>query len=169
MISHGFTFNGRFDDTRAYDFDRERWTELAPGRSPTGRALPPRLLPRRQRPARPVRRAGQRARARSATCGSIGDGAWTRLSDPPPAARRLYALAEAGPDAWIFGGAGRDDRVLDDLWRVDRETLAFERVRPDGPRPPAGPAAVMVADPTRRRLLLFGGEGPAPRSTTSGS
>ena len=87
----------------------------------------------------------------------LGDGRWTRLDDPPPAARRLYAAAQAGPDVWIFGGAGRDDRVLDDLWRVDRASLSFARVRPDGPGPSGRSGAVLVADPQRRRIVLFGG------------
>ena len=40
VISHGFTSNGRFDDTRAYDLDRERWVAISPdGRRPGERCL----------------------------------------------------------------------------------------------------------------------------------
>jgi hypothetical protein len=63
----------------------------------------------------------------------------------------------AGSDVWIFGGAGRDDGVLGDLWRADRASIAFTRVRPDGTPPAARSAAVIVADPLRSRILLFGG------------
>ncbi len=39
-ISHGFTFAGRFDDTRAYNLKTERWASIAPdGRRPGERCL----------------------------------------------------------------------------------------------------------------------------------
>jgi hypothetical protein len=158
VISHGFTFNGRFDDTRAYDFVHERWDDRTPeGRRPGERCLHDCF---RDADGRLVLYGGQDNERRA-----LGDlwleheERWSRRPDPRPAARRLYALAEAGPEAWLFGGAGLDDDALDDLWRIDRATLAFERVRPAGRAPAARSAAVMVADPIRRRLLLFGGEG----------
>jgi N-acetylneuraminic acid mutarotase len=155
VISHGFTFNGRFDDTRAYDVRRERWTADSPaGRRPGERCLHDCFL---DAAGRLVLYGGQDNGSRA--LGDLWrlDGGWARRDDPPPAARRLYAVAEAGSDAWVFGGAGRDDAVLGDLWRVDRETLAFERVRPDGTTPAARSSAMMVADPVRGRLLLLGG------------
>jgi Galactose oxidase, central domain len=157
VISHGFTFKGRFDDTRAYDFERERWASTGPdGRRPGERCLHDCFL---DAGGRLVLYGGQDNGARA-----LGDlwlshvDRWARQPDPPPVARRLYAVATAGSDAWIFGGAARDDRVLDDLWRVDREALTFTRVRPAGPTPAARSGAVMVADPSRQRILLFGGE-----------
>jgi hypothetical protein len=157
VISHGFTFNGRFDDTRAYDFGRERWLALTPeGRRPGERCLHDCFL---DADGRLVLYGGQDNGSRAlGDLWRLDDARWSRLADPRPAARRLYALAEAGPEAWLFGGASRDDQVLEDLWLIDRASLAFERVRPGGPTPAARSAAVMVADPVRRRLLLFGGE-----------
>lgn len=56
------------------------------------------------------------------------DGRWQRRDDPRSGARRPYAVAEAGPEAWVFGGLGADNEPLGDLWRIDRETLEPERV-----------------------------------------
>jgi hypothetical protein len=72
-------------------------------------------------------------------------------------------VSEAGSNAWIFGGAGEDGAVFDDLWRVDRETLEFERVAVVGDSPSARYAATLIADAARGRLLLFGGRGKAAR------
>ena len=160
VISHGFTSNGRFDDTRAYDLDRERWVVIGPdGRRPGERCLHDCFV---DADGRLVLYGGQDNGSRAlGDLWRLGDGRWTRLDDPPPAARRLYAAAQAGPDVWIFGGAGRDDRVLDDLWRVDRASLSFARVRPDGPAPSGRSGAVLVADPSRRRIAALRGDRPA--------
>jgi N-acetylneuraminic acid mutarotase len=156
VISHGFTSNGRFDDTRAYDFDRERWVAITPaGRRPGERCLHDCFLDASDRL---VLYGGQDNGSRAlGDLWRLGEERWTRSDDPPPSPRRLYAATQAGPDVWLFGGAGRDDRVLEDLWRVDRASLSFTRVRPDGPMPSGRSAAVLVADPLRRRILLFGG------------
>jgi N-acetylneuraminic acid mutarotase len=156
VISHGFTFNGRFDDTRAYDVERERWLAIAPdGRRPGERCLHDCFL---DAAGQLVLYGGQDDGSRAlGDLWRFGGERWTRLDDPSPAARRLHASTVAGSDAWIFGGAGRDDTVLGDLWRVDRGSLAFARVRPEGMAPPPRSAAVMIADPLRSRILLFGG------------
>jgi len=157
VISHGFTFRGRFDDTRAYDFPSGRWASVAPdGRRPGERCLHDCFT---TTVGRLVLYGGQDDR--NAALGDLWstrpDGGWSRSPDPRAAARRLYAVTEAGPHAWIFGGAGRDSSALDDLWRVDRTTLEFSRVRPAGRTPPARWAGTLVTDPVRGRLLLFGG------------
>jgi hypothetical protein len=156
VISHGFTSNGRFDDTRAYDVGQERWVTVAPdGRRPGERCLHECFL---DAAGRLILYGGQDDGSRAlGDLWRLDDERWARLDDPAPAARRLHAAATAGPDVWVFGGASRIDEVLADLWRVDRETLAFARVRPAGPAPAARSAASMIADPIRRRLLLFGG------------
>ena len=86
-------------------------------------------------------------------------------------------MAEAGPDAWVFGGLGVDNEPLGDLWRVDRETLEFERVAVAGTMPSPRYGATLITDAARGRLLLFGGQGQqakadlwqlGPRSDTVG-
>ena len=74
------------------------------------------------------------------------DREWQRHDDPRPTPRRLYAVTEAGDFAYVFGGAGEDNATLDDLWRVDRETLEFERVRGRGHASGARYAGTLITD-----------------------
>jgi hypothetical protein len=163
-ISHGFTFAGRFDDTRAYNLKTRRWASIAPdGRRPGERCL---------------HDCFTTADGELVLYGGQDDGAfalgdlwvlgrertWQRQPDPGPKPRRLYAVTEAGAHAYVFGGAGEDNRAFDDLWRVDRETLAFERVSVDGPAPAARYAGTLITDPERGRLLLFGGQGTVAKA-----
>jgi hypothetical protein len=163
-VSHGFTTAGRFDDTRAYNLSSRRWAVRTPaGRKPGERCLHDCFT---TRDGELVLYGGQDDGAFA-----LGDlwvmrrDRWTRHDDPPPAARRLYAVTEAGDHAYVFGGAGSDNRLFDDLWRVDRETLAFERVRPEGTDGPvARSASTLITDARRDRLLLFGGQADTARS-----
>jgi hypothetical protein len=160
-ISHGFTADGRFDDTRAYDFTAERWRNRS---ATTGE--------------RPVARClhecfwttdGQLALYGGQTTGvaALGDlwsfdpaaRAWQRQPDPAAPARRLYGAAQVDDGVWVFGGAGADGARLDDLWRLDRSSLELvaQAVQP-GEAPDPRSAASLVFDPGRGRLLLYAGE-----------
>lgn len=163
-ISHGFTFSGRFDDTRAYNLKTSRWASIAPdGRRPGERCLHDCFT---SSTGQLVLYGGQDNSERA-----LGDlwvtrpnGRWKKADAPKAAPRRLYAVTEAGAYAYVFGGAGKDDSAFDDLWRVDRETLDFERVRIDGSKPGARYAGTLITDATRGRLLLFGGQGRDAKS-----
>jgi hypothetical protein len=160
-ISHGFTDDeGRFFDTRAYDFTTETWTDETPdGDVPVLRCLHDCLW---SPDGRLVLYAGQ-----TTDVPAIGDlwryqpepGVWTQEPDPAAPARQLYALAELNGRAFIFGGGGRDGRPLGDLWLLDLTTLEMVEAQAPGPAPSARSGATLVADPTRGRLLLFGGKG----------
>lgn len=157
-ISHGFTFAGRFDDTRAYNFRNERWASIAPdSRRPGKRCLHDCFT---SASGQLVLYGGQNDSERA-----LGDlwvtrpnGTWRKQPDPSPRARRLYAVTEAGDYAFIFGGAGKVEQALDDLLRVDRETLEVTRVRVSGAAPAGRSAGTLITDPVRGRLLLFGGK-----------
>lgn len=163
-ISHGFTNAGRFDDTRAYDLERGRWVDRTPdGRKPGERCLHDCFI---NAAGEIVLYGGQDDGAFA--LGDLwlldGPGTWDRLGDPRPEPRRLYAVTEAGSQAYLFGGAGEDNGRFDDLWRIDRETLEFERVRIDGAAPGPRFASTLITDPKRGRLLLFGGQGSSARA-----
>jgi N-acetylneuraminic acid mutarotase len=163
-ISHGFTFAGRFDDTRAYDLATQRWSSIAPdGRRPGERCLHDCFT---SATGELVLYGGQDNA--TASLGDLwvtrSDGTWQRRDDPRSGARRLYAVAEAGPEAWVFGGLGADNDALGDLWRIDRETLEFERVSVSGTVPSARYGATLISDAARGRLLLFGGQGQRARA-----
>jgi len=163
-ISHGFTFAGRFDDTRAYNLKQKRWASIAPdGRRPGARCLHDCFS---STSGELVLYGGQNdfTPALGDLWVTRPDGSWKKEPDPKPRARRLYAVAEAGAYAYIFGGAGQDNIALDDLWRVNRETLRFERVRVDGAGPAARYAGTLITDPGRGRLLLFGGQANAAKA-----
>jgi hypothetical protein len=163
-ISHGFTNAGRFDDTRAYNLTSQRWANLTPAeRKPGERCLHDCF----------TSSAGELVLYGGQDDGAFAlgdlwvmgrDRAWDRLGDPRPKPRRLYAVTEAGDYAYIFGGAGEDNSNFDDLWRVDRETLAFERVRVEGAAPGPRFAGTLITDAKRGRLLLFGGQGASARA-----
>ncbi len=155
---------GRFDDTRAYNLKTRRWASIAPdGRRPGERCL---------------HDCFTSARGELVLYGGQDDGAfalgdlwvmdrerrWVPQPDPRPAPRRLYAVTEAGDHAFIFGGAGEDNGKFDDLWRVDRETLEFERVSVDGAAPAARYGGALITDRERGRLLLFGGQDSEARA-----
>jgi hypothetical protein len=163
-ISHGFTTTGRFDDTRAYNLRSRRWATLTPdGRKPGERCLHDCFT---TMAGELVLYGGQDDGAFALDdLWSMGrDRTWTRHDDPAPAARRLYAVTEAADHAYVFGGAGQDNGALADLWRVDRESLRFERVRPAGNGPSARYAGTLITDHERGRLLLFGGQGSSAMS-----
>jgi N-acetylneuraminic acid mutarotase len=158
-ISHGFTADsGRFDDTQAYDFTAGRWSdETASGTLAPIRCLHDCLW---TPDGRLVLYAGQ-------TTGTpaIGDlwtrgvsGEWTSVSDGPPPARQLYALATVEATAYVFGGGSKDGKTLRDLWTLDLATLAWTEASPSGDRPSGRSGSAFVADTDGSRLLLFGGK-----------
>ncbi len=158
-ISHGFTFAGRCDDTRAYNLKTERWASIAPdGRRPGERCLHDCFT---SADGELVLYGGQDNGA--SALGDLWvmgrDRDWEWRPAPRLKARRLYAVTEAGDYAYVFGGAGEGNSIFDDLWRVDRETLEFERVGVGGSAPAARYAGALITDVKRGRLLLFGGQG----------
>jgi hypothetical protein len=163
-ISHGFTEDaGRFSDTRAYDFDRLAWSDETPaGNVPVLRCLHDCLW---TPDSRFVLYAGQTTGAPAIGdlwAYDFGGQAWAEAERPVAPSRQLYAFGGIGNTAFVFGGAGTDGQLLDDLWRLDLGglTMTPAEVAPgDGPTGRSG--ATMVSDEARGRLLLFGGKGQA--------
>jgi hypothetical protein len=161
-ISHGFTADGRFGDTRAWEPLTGRWTVETPrsGRTPVERCLHDCVWS----PDGRLQLYGGQTNG----VPSLGDRwsldpverRWTKLADPAAGARRLYAVAVDGPAAWVFGGLDPENRPLADLWRWDLTTDGWERIvvaGGDGPAARSGASAIV--DPVRGRLLVFGGLG----------
>jgi N-acetylneuraminic acid mutarotase len=160
-ISHGFTFSGRFADTRAYDFDAQEWAERTPEEAgPVKRCLHDCLW---APDGRLILYAGQ-----TDGVAALGDlwtldlsDTWTEARAPEAPARQLYAFAKDDATGWVLGGRGADGKVLDDLWTLDLVTLGWEQVPLSGERPEGRAGATLIADPARSRLLVFGGVGAA--------
>lgn len=160
-ISHGFTFTGRFADTRAYDFAQRAWIEMTPEEAgPVKRCLHDCLWTQN---GRLILYAGQ-----TDGVAALGDlwtlditGGWTEATAPEPPARQLYTIASTGATGWVFGGRGADGKALDDLWTLDFETLAWQPVLLTAVGPQGRAGATLISDQQRSRLLLFGGVGAA--------
>lgn len=158
-ISHGFTQDdGRFDDTRAYDFATGEWADETPdGDRPVKRCLHDCYWSTQ---GTLVLYGGQ-------TTGvpALGDiwsfdpelNAWTQGPESSAAPRQLYALAADGSSAFVFGGGGLDRGFLADTWRIDPITLELTQVMA-GAEPTTRSGATLVADGAADRALLFGGK-----------
>lgn len=163
-VSHGFTEDtGRFSDTWAYDFAARRWVDETPGgRVATIRCLHDCLW---TGDGRFLIYAGQTtgAPAIGDLWSRTVDGGWTKVADPLPAPRQLYALAITGSAgdaerAFVFGGGDKDRSKLADLWSLDLDELTWREEAPEGRAPSGRSGAAMVSDPSGTRLLLFGGQ-----------
>jgi hypothetical protein len=162
-ISHGFTANGvRFADTRAYDFSAGAWSDETPAaETPVKRCLH----------ACWWTEDGSLALFAGQTDGvtALGDlwhlipgprpgtNDWAELADTPrPPERNLYAAARWGDATLVFGGVAPDGSYRSDAWLVD--DLAGAMALDLGATAPGGRSgAELVPDPSRNRLLLFGG------------
>jgi len=158
-ISHGFTEDdGRFADTRSYDFATGTWTDRTPsGDLPVKRCLHDCTWSP----------AGQLILYGGQTTGTAALGdlwtydpqsvTWTQVEQvysPPP--RQLYALASDG--VLVFGGGSLDGGYLDDMWAINSvnttEPQLYAVSTTGGPSARSG--ATLITD-AKRRELLFGG------------
>lgn len=140
VISHGFTTQGRFDDTWALDLATNTWSEISPAT------------------ARPLRRCLHHgvhdpAGDQMLMFGGCASGAgpcplddlwafdletqqWTELAMAPPG-RQWYGTTfdTARRRMIVFGGSGVGR--LGDTWEYDPATDMWEQVSPSGAMPPA--------------------------------
>ncbi len=167
LISHGFTFQGRFDDTWSLDLTGNAWTNLTPASGP-----------------RPLKRCLHEAvydggKDRMLLFGGCSSGAgpcpqgdlwafdpntnaWTELkpSGEAPGARSNPALVydSANRRTLLFGGleAGGD---TNDLWSFDGVAQRWTKLSPQGPAPSPRHSHDIAIDAANRRVFLFGGTG----------
>lgn len=158
IISHGFTDEGRFDDTWAFDFATHRWTDISPAERPLRRCL--------------HRAAYDPARDRMLLYGGCASGAgpcpledlwsfdlaahaWTQLADGP--ARQFYGVGfDAEMDRMaVFGGNG-GGAPFDDVWLFDPQANAWAKPEIAGPGPSAR-SRVEGAFVNGMGVVFFGG------------
>ena len=140
VISHGFTDQGRFDDTWAFDFQSNSWTNISPA------------------DGRPLRRCLHHAvydpdNDQMLMFGGCASGAgpcplddlwafdlashqWQRRAGGPPA-RQWYGTAfdRDSRRMVVFGGAGR--QPLNDVWEYDPAGDSWTQLSPGGLVPSA--------------------------------
>jgi hypothetical protein len=161
-ISHGFTDQGRFDDTRAYDFAAGRWSDETPGgEKPIIRCLHDCLWTPEGRFLLYAGQTNTDPYLADLWSLVLGGGeaptAWAGLGDQAPPGRNLYALATLPERALVFGGAGEGGKRLDDLWTLSYADLTFETVTVEGSSPAGRSGATLIDDAAQERVLLFGG------------
>lgn len=164
-VSHGFTQDdGRFDDTRAYDFATGEWTDETPaGDRPVKRCLHDCYWSTQDTL---VLYGGQ-------TTGvpALGDiwsydasaQTWTEGPDSGAPPRQLYALASSSRgtspfDAIAFGGGSLDGGYLSDLVQISSDSVeAFSSELPNSPSARSGASLIQVGG-IASTYLLFGGQ-----------
>jgi hypothetical protein len=165
-ISHGFTDQGRFDDTRAYDFAAGRWSDETPdGEKPIIRCLHDCFWTPE---GRFLLYAGQtNSDPFLADLWSLVPGGgeaptvWAALGEQAPPGRNLYALAALPDQAIVLGGVGEGGKRLDDLWTLVYLDLTLRPVTIEGASPAGRSGATLIDDAARDRTLLFGGRDDA--------
>jgi Galactose oxidase, central domain/Kelch motif len=168
LVSHGFTDDGRFDDTWSFDLKHKTWTDVSPaegGVRPLRRCL--HELVWNPMAKRMLLYGGCSSGYGPCPQGDLwsydpADRAWTELTPPSgPSPRSNPALVwdKTGNRAWLFGGL-TDAGYAADLWTASpaADTFAWSDTGGDpGPSPRASHDAVL----TGGRLYLFGGTGEA--------
>lgn len=159
LVTHGFTFEGRFDDTWQLDLATDGWTEVSPAASrPLERCLLRAVWDSRS--DRLLLFGGQATGAPFlGDLWALSVDGWAEISaDGAPSPRNLYAMAfdEESLRAVLFGGNTADGPV-NDLHFFEAATDTWRRASPDndGPSPRFGHDAVWLPD--RRALAVFGG------------
>jgi len=160
LISHGFTDDGRFDDSWSFVFDDVAWRDVSPG---TARPLKRCLV----RGVWDVKRdrflifAGQTdGQPFLGDLWALGANGWTEItSEPKPSPRNFYAMvATDSASVALFGGNSADaPGPKNDLWFLDTSNDTWTQVEVEGeaPSPRYGHDAVWL--PETRKLIVFGG------------
>ncbi len=159
VISHGFTDEGRFDDTWAFDFAADRWTDISPARRPLRRCL--------------HRAAYDPTRDRMLLYGGCASGAgpcplddlwsfdlaantWTQLAGGPPG-REFYGVGfDAEMDRMVIFGGRRHSARRGDVWMFDPAANAWQEPEFSGPGPSAR-SRVEGAFVNGMGVVFFGG------------
>lgn len=160
IVSHGFTNQGRFDDTWQFGLGEQRWSDASPtqGERPIKRCL--------------LRTVIDPGRGRLLLFGGQTDGtpflgdlwafdladrAWSELVGEGPSPRNLYsAVARVDQPTMLLFGGSTGSGESDELWALDMASDRWSLMVVEGPPSPrSGHDAVWLAD--LNAMLLFGG------------
>ncbi|MFN0170400.1 MAG: kelch repeat-containing protein [Bryobacteraceae bacterium] len=162
VISHGFTTNGRFDDTWAFDLARNSWSNLSP---PSGRPLRRCLHDAVFDPATRQMFLFGGCASGNGPCPlddlwafDFATNRWTeRTGQPRPAAREHYGMVfdTIRSRLVLFGGGGRD--TLNDLWEYAPRAGTWQQAQVDGGRPSPRQRHEAAYAPETGTIFFFGG------------
>ena len=155
LLSHGFTNDGRFDDT--WSWGGEGWREDSPSGDRPGERCLHACAYDLQSGALLLFGGQNNSRSELGDTWVLVDGAWHEVTGPGPAARRFPGLTAVAGEAWLFGGTG-EGNTYGDLWRFDFVSERWEAVAlPEAP--PARHSSGMAARPGSGEVFVFGGRG----------
>ncbi len=161
----GFTDQGRFNDTWAFDLKAERWIDLAPtGPRPVSRCLLTAAYDRLR--DRMVIYAGQKnGNLEDTWAFDLAKNSWAEITGSPIPPGRFFTALVDQPEqrrTVMFGGQNSNLGTLDDSWALNLDSDRWEPLTPAGSaKPVARNGHAAVYDPVGRRMLIFGGEGDA--------
>ena len=75
-----------------------------------------------------------------------------------PSARLDGTIAYDSASRRLFLFGGQDSAARNDLWAYSPAEQRWEELQPAGAKPPARWGHVLIVDPVRRRLIVFGGQ-----------
>lgn len=77
------------------------------------------------------------------------------VNGPGPASRGLHSVVKLGRALYLYGGAPQKGPMMDDLWKLELDSMQWQQLQPAGVTPHArcSPAAAAVG----KYILYFGG------------
>lgn len=57
------------------------------------------------------------------------------VKGPAPSSRGLQSVMHVNNALYLFGGAPQSGPMLDDLWKLDLQSMQWQRLKPGGPQP----------------------------------
>ena len=157
----GFTDEGRFDDTWAFDPDGNSWTDISPpGSRPLKRCLHHAVYDRRGHSM--IIYGGQSEGAQKDIWAfDLEEQTWTELTPEDSPSGRWYAAAvyDARNHRFLmFGGnRGGDAGTTDEVWTFDLQTNAWTLLQAQGAPPIKRTRAAAVYVESEDRMVVFGG------------
>ncbi len=157
----GFTDQGRFQDTWAFDINNPQWNEITPSQgSPGERCLHTAVydtLHHRMIMYGGINNAG---RLSDIWVFDLAQQTWTDLTpaSTPPGRYFTVAAYDAGNHrVLVFSGNAVGASTSNDLWAFDLNENLWEELTPAGSLPPNRAGASGIYVPGENRMVVFGG------------
>lgn len=167
-LTHGFTANGRFDDTWAFHLDSDSWVNVSPG----GQRPLPRCL-------HTVAMSGANNLVLFGGCASgfgpcplndswlFSNNSWSEIgATTRPEPRQFTSLVATSNEQefLLFGGEGEGGSNLNDLWLLNTAQASWQQWQPAGATPAGrrGHSALWINGfngDGPGYMILFGGRG----------
>ena len=157
LISHGFTHDGRFDDTWAFSLADDTWTDISPDSPRPGERCLHTCVYDTAANALVLFGGQNNSVSQLGDTWVLQDQVWTEVAGDAPSARRFAVSAPVTGGLWLFGGIGQDGRTSD-LWTFDVQNRLWAPTSAAA-APAARYSHAAALDDATARLFVFGGNG----------